>query len=250
MRYLICLGRTMIWNTVSGQCAMENDALPGDEEPLPRWWCVALCACSPLSHYNGSVFYHELWPSLIWRRGTVCGSNSPFGARHGANSCVSVKIPQPTWRRWRRSCSRQACHPRKKPSGQRCRLSRSGPVLFEGSEQGLALVTKTKARELLAVSDGGLPSQLSPAGTVKPSGALLQVLLVSRILLPPGRVGHTAPVAQQIRVPVLAATDTTILRFEPANAALHIIVGAGKVLPVVALHQVRKPRWRARVRTR
>src|SRR6266700_6494801 len=112
MRYLICLGRTMIWNTVSGQCAMENDALPGDEEPLPRWWCVALCACSPLSHYNGSVFYHELWPSLIWRRGTVCGSNSPFGARHGANSCVSVKIPQPTWRRWRRSCSRQACHPR------------------------------------------------------------------------------------------------------------------------------------------
>ncbi len=123
-------------------------------------------------------------------------------------------------------------------------------MLFEGSEQGLALVTKTKARELLAVSDGGLPSQLSPAGTVKPSGALLQVLLVSRILLPPGRVGHTAPVAQQIRVPVLAATDTTILRFEPANAALHIIVGAGKVLPVVALHQVRKPRWRARVRTR
>src|SRR6266851_7543857 len=29
----------------------------------------------------------------------------------------------------------------KKPSGQRCRLSRSGPAFFEGSEQGLALVT-------------------------------------------------------------------------------------------------------------
>src|SRR5216683_1687635 len=127
----------------------------------------------------------------------------------------------------------------KKPSGQRCRLSSSGPALFEGSEQGLALVTKTKARELLALSDGGLPSQFAPAGTVKPGGALFQVLAMGRILLPPGRVGHTAPVAQQIGIPVLATTHAAILRLEPANAALHVVVGAGKVLPVVALHQVR-----------
>ncbi len=99
-------------------------------------------------------------------------------------------------------------------------------------------MTKTKARELLTLSDGGLPSQLSPADTVKLGGALLQVLVMGRILLPPGRVGHTAPVAQQIRVPVLAATHTPILRFEPANAALHVIIRAGKVLPVVALYQV------------
>ena len=81
-----------------------------------------------------------------------------------------------------------------KPSGQRDRLSRSGPALFEGSKQGLALVTK--ARELLALSDGGLLSQFAPADAVKPSGTLLQVLVVGRILLPPGRISHTAPVAQ------------------------------------------------------
>src|SRR5260370_8106647 len=59
------------------------------------------------------------------------------------------------------------------------------------------------------------------------------------ILLPPDRVGHTASIAQQIGVPVLATTHAAILRLEPANAALHVVVGAGKVLPVVALHQVR-----------
>src|SRR5437764_5156888 len=40
----------------------------------------------------------------------------------------------------------------KKPSGQRDRLSSSGPARFERSKQGLALVTKTKADELLALS--------------------------------------------------------------------------------------------------
>ena len=46
----------------------------------------------------------------------------------------------------------------KKPSGQRYRLSNSGPAFFEGSEQGLTLVTKAKADELLAVSAAALPS--------------------------------------------------------------------------------------------
>jgi transposase len=127
----------------------------------------------------------------------------------------------------------------KKPSGQRCRLSSSSPALFEGSEQGLALVTEAKARELLALSDGGLPSQFAPADTVKPGDALFQLLSMGRILLPPGRVGDRASVAQQIGVPVLATTDAAILRLEAANAALHVVVGTGKVLPVVALHQVR-----------
>src|SRR5207245_835965 len=125
------------------------------------------------------------------------------------------------------------------PSGQRCRLSRSGPALFEGSEQGLALVAKTKARELLALSAGGLLSQLAPTCTVKPSSALLQKFSMGRILLPPGRVGHTAPIAQQIGIPVLTTTHAAILCLEAANAALHVIVGARKVLPVVALHQMR-----------
>src|SRR5713101_6637075 len=62
----------------------------------------------------------------------------------------------------------------KKPSGQRCRLSGSSPARFEGSEQGLALVTEAKACQLLALSDGGLPAQLSPADMVKPGGSLFQ----------------------------------------------------------------------------
>ena len=44
------------------------------------------------------------------------------------------------------------------PSGQRCRLSSNGPAFFEGNEQSLALVTKAKARELLALSTAGLLS--------------------------------------------------------------------------------------------
>src|SRR5438270_2750691 len=99
-----------------------------------------------------------------------------------------------------------------KPSGQRNRLSSSSPALFKGSQQRLALVTEAKARELLALGDSGLLSQLSPADTVKPSGALFQKPSMGRILLPPGRVGHTAPVTQKIGVPVFATTHATILR--------------------------------------
>src|SRR6266496_5844836 len=112
MMCLICLGPTMIWSTVSDRCATGNGAPRGGEEPLLRWWCVARCACSPLSPCNDSVFYREPWRLSIWRYGTACVSSSPFGVKRGANNCVSARIPQPTLRRWRRSCSRQACHPR------------------------------------------------------------------------------------------------------------------------------------------
>src|SRR5713101_6242011 len=105
----------------------------------------------------------------------------------GASWCPVRAIPRPTHK------SRQLL----KPSGQRCRLRCSGPALFEGNEQGLALVTETKARELLTLSGGGLPSQFAPADTVKLGGTLLQKLSMDRILLPPGCVGYTTPVAQQ-----------------------------------------------------
>src|SRR6266550_1505504 len=74
------------------------------------------------------------------------------------------------------------------------------------------------------------------AGRVRHRCTLL--LTMSRILLPPSGIRHVAPVAQQIGVPVLATTDAAILRLEPANAAFHLVVGAGKVLAVVALHQI------------
>src|SRR5258708_7998950 len=118
-------------------------------------------------------------------------------------------------------------------------MGSNGPTLFEGREQGLTLVAEAEARELLALSAGGLASQLSPTNRVKLGGLLLQMLAVGHILLPPGGIGDTAPITQQIRVPVLATTDPAILRLEAANAALHVVVGAWKVLMVVALHQVR-----------
>src|SRR5215469_9053374 len=116
------------------------------------------------------------------------------------------------------------CQEEAKPSGQRNRLSSRRPALFEGSKQGLTLVTKAEADELLVVSTACLPSSLPPPNSVQPSDLLLQVPVMSCILLPPGRVSHTAPVAQQIGIPVLATTHATILRLEAANAALHVTV--------------------------
>jgi hypothetical protein len=51
-------------------------------------------------------------------------------------------------------------------------------------------------------------------------------------------VGNKAPVALQIAVPVLGAADAAILHLEPPNAAFELVVGASKLLAVVALHQV------------
>src|SRR5260370_3316361 len=64
------------------------------------------------------------------------------------------------------------------------------------------------------------------------------MLLPGSNLLPPFVVHHRTHVAQQIGVPVLATTDAAIQCLDAANAALHVVVGAGKVLAVVALHQV------------
>src|SRR5947208_17170462 len=100
-------------------------------------------------------------------------------------------------------------------------------------------VTEAKGRQLPTVGCGGLPCQLAPPSAAQPASAPLQLVAMGRILLPPGRIRHGAPVAQQIRVPVLATTDAAILRLESPNAAFHLVVRARKVLPVVALHQVR-----------
>src|SRR6266852_6859168 len=125
------------------------------------------------------------------------------------------------------------------PSGQRMRGSSGSPALLEGSEQSLALVTEAKARELLVLGDGGLATQFAPASMIEPGGLRDELLSPGRILLPPLVVGRRAPVAQQIGIPVLAATDAAVARLESTNAALHVVVCPGKVLPVIALHQVR-----------
>src|SRR5712692_4780300 len=124
-------------------------------------------------------------------------------------------------------------------SGQRMQGSSGSPALLEGSEQSLALVTEAKARELLVLGDGGLATQFAPASMIEPGGLRDELLSPGRILLPPLVVGRRAPVAQQIGIPVLAATDAAVARLESTNAALHVVVCPGKVLPVIALHQVR-----------
>jgi len=119
------------------------------------------------------------------------------------------------------------------------RRSSISPAPLERSEQSLALVTEAKARELLVLRDGGLVTELSPASTIEPGGLRDELLSPGRILLPPLGVGRRAPIAQQIGIPVLAATDTAVARLEPSDTAFHLIVGTWELLPIVALHQVR-----------
>src|SRR5260370_12683881 len=126
-----------------------------------------------------------------------------------------------------------------KPSGQRTRGSSGSPALLKRSEIGLALVTETKACQLLPLRGGSLATELSPTGAIEPGGPLDQLLAPGRILFPPLVVSHTAPVAQQIVVPVLATADAAVARLEPTDAAFHLTVCTREALPVVALHQGR-----------
>src|SRR5437667_4165254 len=68
---------------------------------------------------------------------------------------------------------------------------------------------------------------------------LYEKVSMERILLPPSCIGHRAPIPQHIRVPVLAPTDTAILRFETPNATFHLVVGTGKILAVITQHEMR-----------
>src|SRR5512135_931209 len=124
------------------------------------------------------------------------------------------------------------------PWRQKSRRSSGSPALLEREEKGLALVTETKARELLPLCDGGLATKLSPAGAIEPADVLDQLLPPDCILFPPLGVGNRAPITQQIAVPILATADAAVTHLEPADAAFHLIVGAWEPLPVVALHQV------------
>jgi hypothetical protein len=94
-------------------------------------------------------------------------------------------------------------------------------------------VAEAKARQLLTVGGGRLPSQFAPPSGVEPGSEHLQLLAMGGFLLSQCRIRYIALVAQQIRVPVLATTNATILRLEAANAAFHLIVRAGKALSAI-----------------
>jgi hypothetical protein len=76
------------------------------------------------------------------------------------------------------------------PWGQKSRRSSDSPARLQGSEVLLTFVAKAKALELLALSGFGLPSECAPASAIQPSDALLQLLLMGGILLPPDGVGN------------------------------------------------------------
>src|SRR5260370_3741110 len=92
------------------------------------------------------------------------------------------------------------------------------------------------------LGNGRLLTQRSPASAVKHGGPLDQLLSTGGILLPPLIISDRAPVAQQIGVPVLAATDTAVARPEPTATSLHFLVCAPELLPILALHQRGPPR--------
>ncbi len=74
-------------------------------------------------------------------------------------------------------------------------MSNGSPASFKGVEVLLTLMAEAKAFELFTRHGGGLPSKLAKACTVEPCSALLQLLSMDRILLPPRRISDVASVA-------------------------------------------------------
>ena len=99
-------------------------------------------------------------------------------------------------------------------------------------------MAEAKTFELFALSGFRFPSEDTPASPIQPSDVVLELLMMGRILLPPGSIGDGAAVAQEITIPVLAPTHAAILCLQSTNAALHVVVRAWEPLPVIALHQV------------
>ncbi len=79
-------------------------------------------------------------------------------------------------------------------SGQKWRGSSGRPALLKGGEIGLAPMAKAKALELLALCETCLTSHLPPTSAIHTCSLLLELMLFRGILLPPGRIRHTAPV--------------------------------------------------------
>jgi hypothetical protein len=96
-----------------------------------------------------------------------------------------------------------------------------------------------KAKALKLAAGGGFAGQalLSPSDSIKMT-RLPQKLLGALSVFPPVVESHTSSIAQQVTVPVLAATHATIASLDGANAPFHVIVGAGKILPIVALNEM------------
>src|SRR6266566_9645961 len=120
-------------------------------------------------------------------RGTLPLARSPFGARayRGAKAMLEPHSSRNTNASVGSllAFSRPAgplllvalCRPERLffPSGQKTSRSGGSPALLKGGKIGLALVAEAKALEVLALGNGGLPSQFAPAGRVKLTSSLL-----------------------------------------------------------------------------
>src|SRR6266516_1534114 len=156
-----------------------------------------------LVNYPQFFLRAELARSIsLWRGTLPC--QPPLIGSHG-RSCLLFQV-------YHTSSQTQGTRTNFFPSGQRTRGSSGSPALLKRSEIGLALVTEPKACQLLPLCGGSLATELSPAGAIEPGGLLDQLLAPGRILFPPLVVGHRAPVAQQIVVPVLATADAAVAR--------------------------------------
>jgi hypothetical protein len=67
-----------------------------------------------------------------------------------------------------------------KPWGQKLRLNSGNPVILKRSEKCLALVTKTKARELLVLHNGSFATEFSPTNTIVNAARILSQMLLNQ----------------------------------------------------------------------
>jgi hypothetical protein len=124
----------------------------------------------------------------------------------------------------------------KKASGKYPRSTSSQPLGFEPFEESFSMMAKTEAIKLFVMLGTGTASHRSSGAACHLPQMNLQLLNSLRVSTPPFIVGHATAITQHVTVPVLTPTNATIARFDGANAAFEIIVGARKVLHIVTAH--------------
>ena len=112
----------------------------------------------------GRVAYQELatgWPSVA---SNPSSSKAEVAFAHWISQAPKIVFSKTLEKvEWQHS----------RPSGQKTSRSGGSPALLKGGKIGLALVAEAKALEVLALGNGGLPSQFAPAGRVKLTSSLL-----------------------------------------------------------------------------
>jgi len=100
------------------------------------------------------------------------------------------------------------------------------------------MMAKAEAIQLFVMLGAGTASHFSPRTARHLLQTRLQVLASLRQALPVFIVGHATSITQHVAIPVLAATDAAIARFDSTNAAFEIIVGTREVFHIITAHQM------------